>query len=121
MTDTAEHIERHPYNDESGRFEKIAEVYLGGCSWGIACVFRDKTTGRLYGDTDGGCSYYGPVDEDYGSLDHGFEGLGSLKEIEHERDAAALLDGVSGEDKPEPSTEQRRDFCNAVRVALRAN
>lgn len=108
----SEQITTHPYHSETGRFEKIAEVYLGGYSWGIAVVFRDKATGRLYGDTDFGCSCYGPFDE------HVFGGLGDLTEITHEREAAALLDNVHGEDEPEPSTEQRRDFCNAVRQAL---
>jgi hypothetical protein len=108
---------KHPYNDTE-HFEKIAEVYLGGYSWGIACVFRDKTTGRLYGDTDSGCSCYGPFDEGYGSLEDGFEGLGKLIDITHEREAAALLDNVRGEDEPEPSTEQRQDFVRAVRAAL---
>lgn len=103
----------HPYNDEE-HFEKIAEVYLGGYSWGIACVWRDKATGRLYGANDGGCSCYGPFDEvDY-------TGLGDLVEITSQREAAALLDGVSGEDEPEPSTTERQDFVRAVGVALAA-
>lgn len=114
---------KHPYND-SERFEKIAEVYKGGYSWGIACVFRDKTTGRLYGDTDSGCSCFGPFDEAYGTLDEGFSGLGALTDIEHERDAAALLIGVQGEDDTfgdgtgKVSTTERQDFCRAVGVAL---
>lgn len=108
---------KHPYNDEEN-FDKIAEVYLGGYSWGIACVFRDKTTGRLHGDTDGGCSCYGPFDETWGDGD--FEGLGALVDITCERDAAALLVGTSGEDAPEPSTTERQDFVRAVGVALTA-
>lgn len=106
---------KHPYNDAE-RFEEIAQVYLGGYSWGIAGVWRDKTTGRLYGDTDSGCSCYGPFDE---AEFPGEITFSRCKEITHEREAADLLDGVSGEDEPEPSTEQRRDFCNAVRLALR--
>lgn len=113
MPDSAQ-SPRHPYNDETGRFEKVAEVYLGGYSWGIAVVYRDKATGRLYGDTDAGCSCYGPFDE-YEFPDINFA---QCKEITTEREAAALLDYVHGEDEPEPSTEQRRDFCNAVRQAL---
>lgn len=119
-------ITKHPYNDESGRFEKIAEVYKGGYSWGIACVWKDNLTGRLYGDTDSGCSCFGPFDEQYGTLDQGFEGLGSLTDIEHERDAGALLDGVSGEDETfgdgtgQVSTTERQDFVRKVRAALSA-
>lgn len=100
----------HPYNDKE-HFDLIAEVYLGGYSWGIACVWRDKATGRLYGAADGGCSCYGPFEDTY-------SGLGDLVEVTHERDAAALLDGVSGEDEPEPSTTERQDFVRAVQVAL---
>lgn len=111
-------ITKHPYNDESGRFEKIAEVYLGGWFWGIACVWKDKLTGRLYGDTDSGCSCFGPFDEHSGTLDQGFEGLGSMTDIEHARDAGALLDGLCGEDEPEASTTQRQDFVRAVAIAL---
>lgn len=105
---------QHPYHDRE-RFENIAEVYLGGYSWGIACVWRDRLTGRLYGDTDAGCSCYGPFDEGYSGA---FGSLGNLIEIAHERDAAALLDGLSGEDEPEPSTTQRQDFVRAARAAL---
>ena len=125
MTDK-ETVTKHPYNDDTDRFEKIAEVEKGGYSWGIACVFRDKLTGRLYGDTDSGCSCFGPFDEDYGTLDQGFEGLGSLVEITHERDAAALLDDVHGEDATfgdgtgDVSTTERRDFITVVRAALSA-
>lgn len=105
----------HPYNDAE-RFEEIAQVYLGGYSWGIACVWRDKTTGRLYGDTDSGCSCYGPFDEAELEVVDGV--MGRLIDITCEREAAALLDGVSGEDEPEPSTTQRQDFVREVGRAL---
>lgn len=109
----------HPYNDHDN-FEKVAEVYLGGYEWDIACVFREKATGRLYGDRMGGCSCYGPWEQgDHAYYCPDYSGTGDLKDIEHERDAAALLDGLRGEDG-EASTEQRRDFVNAVRLALRA-
>lgn len=100
----------HPYNDESGRWDLIAEVYLGGYEWAIACVWRDRTTGRLYGDTDSGCSCYGPFEGDGYALGH-------LKEVVHQRDAAALLDGLTGEDGG-ASTTARHDFVRAVGVAL---
>ena len=109
-------METHPYNDAE-RFEEIAQVYLGGYSWGIACVWRDKTTGRLYGDTDSGCSCYGPFDAAEWPGEITFE---KCKEITCEREAAELLDGVSGEDEPEPSTTQRQDFVRAVGIALAA-
>jgi hypothetical protein len=113
---TDELTTKHPYNDTTGRFEKIAEVYLGGYQWGIACVFRDRNSGRLYGDTDGGCSCYGPFDEaEWERIN-----FSQCVEITHERDAAELLDQISGEDAYEPSTTQRRDFCNNVRAALSA-
>src|SRR3954463_16029943 len=101
----------HPYNDAE-RFEEIAQVYLGGYSWGIACVWRDKTTGRLYGAADGGGSGYGPFDEVT------YNGGGDLVEITSQREAGDLLDEVSGEDEPAPSTEQRQDFVRAVGIAL---
>lgn len=101
---------KHPYNDDSGRFELVAELYAAGYSWGIACVWRDTTTGRLYGDTDGGCSCYGPFEE------CGWAGLGQLTEVTTRADAQALADEVHGEDGV--STPERQDFSRAVEVAL---
>lgn len=108
----------HPYNDTSGRWESVAEVYCGGYSWGIACVWRDKSSGRLYGDTDSGCSCYGPFDESgYGASEYT---LGDLTEVTSRDDAGALLSGVSGEDGG-PSTTETLDFVRDVEVALAAS
>lgn len=106
--------ERHPALDQTGRYEKVAEVYCGGYSWGIAAVWRDKATGKLYGDTDSGCSCYGEWDE--GEFPGEFV-LGRCKQITHQREAGELLDNVSGEDG-DPSTTERQDFVRAVAVAL---
>lgn len=104
----------HPYNDETGRWEKVAELYGGGYSWDIAGVWRDTTTGRLYGDTDGGCSCYGPFEEGgYGGTQYAF---GDLTEITSRDQATALVEGVYGEDGV--STTERLDFVRAVEVAL---
>lgn len=97
----------HPYKNEHA-FEKVAICGEGGgSSWNIAGVWRERHTGRLYGDTDSGCSCYGPFEGDYV--------LGDLKEIVHEREAAALLDNVDY-----VSTEERLDFCHRVREAITA-
>lgn len=104
----------HPALDSTGRYENIAEVYCGGYGWGIAAVWRDKATGRLYGDTDGGCSCYGPWDAaEFPTM---FT-LSRCKQITHQREAGEMLDTVSGEDGG-PSTTDRQDFIRAVGIAL---
>lgn len=105
----------HPYNDETGRWEKAALLEAGGYSWVIAGVWRDTTTGRLYGDTDGGCSCYGPFEEGdgYGGSDYAF---GDLTEVTSREQAASLVEGLHGEE--EVSTTERLDFVRAVEEAL---
>jgi hypothetical protein len=106
----------HPYNDQSGRWESIAEVFCGGYNWGIACVWRDKANGRLYGDTDSGCSCYGPF-EDGGFGGFSYTGIGALTEVTTREEAGALLDNVYGEDGG-PSTTEVLDFVRDVEIAL---
>lgn len=105
----------HPYNDESGRWEKVAELYGAGYSWDIACVWRDTTTGRLYGASDSGCSCYGPFEEGdtHGGSEYTF---GDLTEITSRDQAHALADSVQGEDGV--STTERLDFVREVEVSL---
>lgn len=104
----------HPYNDRTGRWEMVAELYGVGYSWGIACVWRDTTTGRLYGDTDSGCSCFGPFDEHgFGASDYSF---GELTEITSRDQAKELAESVYGEEGV-PTTE-RLDFVRDVEVAL---
>lgn len=112
MTDGEKFV--HPYNDKTGRWEKVAELYAGGYSWDIACVWRDTTTGRLYGDTDGGCSCYGPFEEDgYGGSEYTF---GDLTEVTSREQATAMAESAHGEDGV--STTERLDFVREVEVAL---
>lgn len=103
---------QHPGLDETGRFEKIAEVYKGGYSWDIAVVWRDKATSKLYGATDSGCSCYGPWDAGYMS-----GALSDCVQITHVREAAELLKYISGEEGDVTTTE-RQDFVRKVEVAL---
>lgn len=105
---------KHPALDKTGRFEQIAEVESGGYEWGIATVWRDKATGKLYGDADSGCSCYGPWDA---AEWPGEFTLARCKQITHVREAAELVDQVGGEDGP-PPMEARRDFVRKVEVAL---
>lgn len=101
--------QNHPGVDKTGRYELVAEVYCGGYAWGIACVWRDKATGRLYGATDEGCSCYGPWDDDFP--------LADCKQITHPREAGELLEHLSGEDGG-VSTPDRQDFVRKVSIAL---
>lgn len=104
----------HPHNDQAGRWEEVALLEAGGYFWSIAGVWRDKTTGRLYGDTDSGCSCYGPFDESgYGASNYAF---GDLTEITTRDQAASLVEDLHGEEKV--STTERQDFVRAVEVAL---
>jgi hypothetical protein len=104
----------HPYNDETGRWEKVAELYAGGYSWDIACVWRDTTTGRLYGDTDSGCSCYGPFEEEgYGASEYA---EGDLTEITSRDQATTMAESAHGEDGV--STTERLDFVREVEVSL---
>lgn len=102
----------HPYHDRSGRWEEVAELYDGGYDWGIAAVWRDTTTGRLYGDTDSGCSCYGPFEEP----GHGAGTFGDLIEITSRDQASALAERVYGEEGV--STTDRLDFVREVEIAL---
>jgi hypothetical protein len=104
---------QHPGLDETGRFALVAEVYKGGYSWDLAAVWRDKTTGKLYGDTDGGCSCYGPWDPAYMED----QTLSGCAQITHVREAAELLKYISGEEGDVTTTE-RQDFVRKVEVAL---
>lgn len=66
----------HPYDDLTGRrWELVAELYAAGYNWAIAVIWRDKMTGRFYGDSDRGCSCYGPFEEG------GARTMGELTEI----------------------------------------
>jgi antirestriction protein len=104
---------KHPYND-SDNFDTIALAEAGSYSWGIAGVWRHKVTGRLYGDTDSGCSCFGPFEEQGWGNEKSFE---DCKEITDLREANNLLNEVYGEERL--TTSQCLDFSHSVAEALR--
>jgi hypothetical protein len=101
------------YNPESCGMELVAEIELSdGCyQFSTVCVWRELSTGKLWGAHDSGCSCPTPFEDHTWPTD--------FTEIVQPIDAIQLVVTNTWGESPYPSSGERLDFGRKIDAALR--